>query len=130
MLLSLGLWNTAFAAQQASTQAQPPAAPASGARKHPVKMAKKKAVPDPPPAPAPLDSIREMYLAGVNGDRFIVRSGMTTRIGRALDLAGPLPCAIDAIVYTSAEIAHQRHSKFLQRIFAEGIVAYECRQAS
>ncbi len=53
ILLSLGLWNTAFAAQQASTQAQPPADPASGARKHPVKAAKKKTVPDPPPAPAP-----------------------------------------------------------------------------
>jgi pSer/pThr/pTyr-binding forkhead associated (FHA) protein len=28
---------------------------------------------------------REMYLASVNGDRFVVRPGATTRIGRALD---------------------------------------------
>jgi pSer/pThr/pTyr-binding forkhead associated (FHA) protein len=27
----------------------------------------------------------EVYLAGVNGDRFVIRSGATTRIGRALD---------------------------------------------
>jgi len=42
----------------------------------------------PPPATASSPSAaagREMYLAGANGDRFVVRSGVTTRIGRALD---------------------------------------------
>jgi predicted nucleotidyltransferase len=49
------------------------------------------------------------------------------RIGRALDLAGALPCALDAIVYTPDEISRLTHSKFLRRILAEGVVAYERR---
>ena len=56
ILLSLGLWNSASAAQLPSQQlsTEQSLAPASVARKRPVKAAKKNAVPDPPPpAPAP-----------------------------------------------------------------------------
>ena len=52
------------------------------------------------------------------------------RIGRALELCMPSPCAVDAIVYTPAELARNRDSKFLQRVLSEGVVAYERGQAA
>jgi predicted nucleotidyltransferase len=46
------------------------------------------------------------------------------RIGKVLELLSDVPCGVDAIVYTPAEV-ERASSKFVDRILKEGVVAYE-----
>ncbi len=47
------------------------------------------------------------------------------RMERAMRLLADLPCPVEALVFTPAELEQRSGSKFLQEILRTGVVAYE-----